>query len=117
MPFYLRKNYSTHTEQRARIDDIPQDDKLSFEEMSDYLKTFSKSVIEVENMTLKNKVLLRVWLSTAAKVFRRDKMRGKNVPNRFEDWMFRDCGIKKQCIIIKIFISYNNCPKVIQLSS
>ena len=41
--------------------------------MSDYLKNFSKSVIEVENMTLKNKVLLGGWVSTAAKVFRRDK--------------------------------------------
>ena len=56
--FYLRKNYSTHTEEGARIENIPQDDRFSFEEMSDYLKTFSKSVIEVENMTLKNKVLL-----------------------------------------------------------
>ena len=47
--------------------------------MSDYLKNFSKSVIEVENMTLKNKVLLGGWVSTAAKVFRRDKnLRGKN---------------------------------------
>ena len=63
--------------------------------MSDYLKTFSKSVIEVENVTLKNKVLLGGWLSTAAKVFRRDKMRGENLPNRFEDWMLRECGIKK----------------------
>ena len=47
------------------------------EEISDYLKTFSKSVTEVENMTLKSKVLLGGWLSTARKVFRRDKMREK----------------------------------------
>ena len=83
--FYLRKNYSPHTEERARIDDIPQDDRFSFEEMSDYLKTFSKSVIEVENMVLKNKVLLGGWISTAAKMFRSDKMHGKILPNRFED--------------------------------
>ena len=38
------------------------------------------------------------WLSTAAKVFRRDKMRGKNLPNRFEDWILRECGTKKQTI-------------------
>ena len=88
MLFYLRKNYSPHSEEQARIEGIPQDDRFSFEEMSDYLKTFSKSVIEVENMALKNKVLLGGWISTAAKVFRRDKMRGKNLPNRFEDWMF-----------------------------
>ena len=98
MLFYLRKNYSPHTEERARIEDIPQDDRFSFEEMSDYLKTFSKSVIEVENMTLKNKVLLGGWISKAAKVFRRNRMRGKNLPNWFEDWIFKECGIKKQTI-------------------
>ena len=73
---YLKNNYSLHTEERAFIEDIPQDDRFLFEEMSDYLKTFSKSVLEVENMTLKNKVLLGGWISTAAKVFRRDNMRG-----------------------------------------
>ena len=62
------------------------------EEISDYLKTFPKSVTEVENMTLKNKVLLGGWVSTEAKVFRRDKMHGKNLPYRFEDWMLRECG-------------------------
>ena len=62
--------------------------------MSNYLKTYSKSVIEVEN--IKNKILFGGWLSIAVKVFRRDKMRGKNLPNRFEDWILRECGIKKQ---------------------
>ena len=28
MLFYLRKNYSTHTEEQARIDNIPQDDSF-----------------------------------------------------------------------------------------
>ena len=37
-------------------------------------------------MSLKNKVLLGGWISTAAKIFRRDKnVRGKNLPCRFED--------------------------------
>ena len=84
MIFYLRRNYLTYTEERARIDDILHY-RFSFKEMSDYLKTFSKSVIEVKNMTLKNKVLLGGWLSTAAKVLRCNKMHGKNLPNRFED--------------------------------
>ena len=39
MLFYLKKNYSTHNREQARIDDIPQDDSFSFEEMSNYLKT------------------------------------------------------------------------------
>ena len=77
---------------------FPQDDRFSFEEISDYLKTFSKSVIEVENMTLKNKVLLGGWLSTTAKVFRCDKMREKYLPNRFEVRMLREYRIKKQTI-------------------
>ena len=49
-------------------------------------------------MTLKNKVLLGGWLSTAAKVFRCDRMRRKNLPNRFEDRMLKECRIKKQTI-------------------
>ena len=49
-------------------------------------------------MTLKNKMLLGGWFSAATKVFRRDKMRGKNLPNRFDDWMLRECGMKKQTI-------------------
>ena len=58
MLFYLRNNYSFHTEEKAFIEEIQRDDRFSFEEMADYLKTFSKSFIQVENMTLKNKVLL-----------------------------------------------------------
>ena len=97
MLFYLKKNYSPHNE----------DLSFSFEEMSNYLKTYSKSIIEVENMTLKNEVLFAGWPSTAAKVFRRDKMRGKNLPSRFEDWILRECGIKKnkQFTTIKICTS------------
>ena len=57
-------------------------------------------------MTFKNKVLLGGWISRAVKVFRHNKMRGKNLPSLFEDWMLRECGIKnKQFVIIKIFIS------------
>ena len=77
--FIKKKNYSPYNEEQVRIDNIPQDDSFSFEEMFNYLKTYSKSVIEVENMTLKNKVLFGRWLSTAAKVFRRDKMHGKKI--------------------------------------
>ena len=48
-------------------------------------------------MSLKNKTFMRGWISTAARVFRRDKsMFGENLPGRFEDWMHRECGIKKQ---------------------
>ena len=93
MLFYLKNNFSPHNEEQARTDN-----SFSFEEMSSYLKTYSTSVIEVENMNLKNKVLFGGWLSTAAKVSRRDKMCGKNLPNRFKDWILRECGMKNQKI-------------------
>ena len=97
MSFFLKKKYSTQNGEQTRIDNIPQDDRFfSFEEMSNYLKTYSKSVIKFEN--IKNKVLFGGWLSTAAKVFRRNKMRGKNLPKRFQGWILRECGIKKQTI-------------------
>ena len=106
MLFYSKKNYSTHNGEQGRIDDVPQDDRFFlFEEMSNYLKSYSKFDIEVEN--IKNKLLFGAWLSTAAKVFRRDKMRGKNLPNRFEDWILRECGIKKQTIF-----NYKNLYKL-----
>ena len=41
---------------------------------------------EVEFMSLKNKALLDGWISTAAKVFRREKnIHGENLPCPFED--------------------------------
>ena len=50
-------------------------------------------------MSLKNKVLLGGWISTAVKVFRREKNRsGENLPGRFQYWMYRECGMKKQLI-------------------
>ena len=44
--FYLKKNYSAHNGEQACVDDIPQDGcSISFEEMSNRLKTYFKSVI------------------------------------------------------------------------
>ena len=63
-------------------------------------------------MSLKNKTLMGGWISTAAKVFRRDKnMRGENLPGRFKDWMYRECGIKKQTIY-----NYKNLYKLMRLA-
>ena len=73
--FYLKIQYLPHNdERRTFIEDIPnKEDRSPFEEKFDYLKTFSKSMKEVENMSLNNKVSLGGWISTAVKVFRRDK--------------------------------------------
>ena len=100
MIFYLKNNYSNHNREQACVDNIPQENgcSISFEEMSNRLKTYSKSITDVENTTLKNVALFGGWLSKAFLVYRRDRMSGKALPNRFEDWIQRECGIKKQTI-------------------
>ena len=57
--FYLKSQYSTdNRNQITFIQDIPSEgDVPSFEAISEDLKTFSKSMKEDENMTLKNKYL------------------------------------------------------------
>ena len=111
--FYLKKQYLPHNEEPgAFIEDIPSQEDRSFEEIPDYLKIFLKSIKENENMSLKNKVLMGGWISTAARVFRRDKnILGENLPGRFEDWMYRECGIKKQPIY-----NYKNLYKLMRLA-
>ena len=40
-------------------------------------------------------------------VYRRDKVSGKALPNRFEDWIQRECGIKnKQSAVIKNWVGW-----------
>ena len=68
----------------------------SFEAITSYLKTFSKSIKEDENMSLKNKTLIGGWALIASKVYRRE-----NFSCRFEDWLYNECKIKRQT-------SYNN---------
>ena len=95
--FYLKSAVST-AQSRAKnnFEDVPsQEDQFIFETISARLKLFSRSTREAENTTLKSKVLLGPWVSTAAKVFRRQKNRGKDFPGRFEDCMERECCIKK----------------------
>ena len=94
------------------IEDIPSQEDLSFEEISDYLKTFLKSTKENENMSLKNKVLMGGLISTAVRVFRCNKnMLVENLPHRFENWMYKECGIKKQTIY-----NYKNLDKLMRLA-
>ena len=70
MLFYLKNQYLRHIEEWDLIEDILQEDRFTFEAISDSLKVFSKSIKEVENVSLKNKVLLGYWISAAAKIFR-----------------------------------------------
>ena len=77
--FYLKNKYLHHNgERRTFIEDIPsQEDQFTFEAILDFIKDFSKSIREVENISLKNKTFLGGWISTAAKVFRRKKKKKK----------------------------------------
>ena len=89
--FYLKSQYLTHNEeQRTFIQNIPSQENMpSFDywllinwlPITDYLKTFSKSLKEDENMSLKNKVLHGGWISIASKVYRREN----NLSGRFVD--------------------------------
>ena len=63
-------------------------------------------------MSLKNKDLIGEWLSLAGKAFRRDKfIKGKDLPQRFDDWTYRECGIKKQTIY-----NYRNLYKLMSVA-
>ena len=89
--FHLKKQYQPHNEEpRVFVEDIHSQEDRPFNEIADYLKTFSKSIEESENMSLKNKTLMGDWISAGARVFRRDEnMLGENLSSRFEDWMYK----------------------------
>ena len=110
---HLKKQYEPHNEEPgAFIEDIPSQEGRSFDEIAIYLKTFSKSIKESTNMSLKNKAFMGGCISTAARVFRHDEnMLGENLPSQFEDWMYRECGIKKQTIY-----NYKNLYKLMKLA-
>ena len=62
----------------------------SFEAVSEELKAISKSRKENENSSLKNELLFDGWISIAAKAYRHDKIiKKKNLPHRFEFWIYR----------------------------
>ena len=68
--FYLKSQYLAHNaEERTFIPNIPSEENMpSFEAITGYLKTFSKSIKEDENMSLKNKTLMGGWVLIASKV-------------------------------------------------
>ena len=98
--FYLKNQYLPPIKERGTfIEDIlSQADRFSFEGISDYLKNFSKSIKEVESMSLKNKALLHGSISTAENVFRLNINVREDLPGWFEDWMYSECWIKKKTI-------------------
>ena len=91
--FYLKSQYSVHNaEERTFIPNIPSKENMSsFEAITGYLKTFSKSIKEDENMGLKNKTLIGGWILIISKICRRH-----NLSCQFEDWLYEECRIKRQ---------------------
>ena len=92
--FYLNSWYSTDNRNQITFiqDILSQEDIPSFEAISDYLKSFSKSMKEDENMSLKNKVLFggRIWIGV--KAYRHDKIiKKKNLLLRFKDSIYSKC--------------------------
>ena len=88
----------------------------SFEETSERLKAILKHIKENENMSLKNKTVFGEWLSVAGKAFRRNKfIKGKNLTQRFDDWIYRECGMGKQTIYNyrNLFKLMNVAPKLL----
>ena len=104
--FYLKSKYSIHNEEpRIFINDIPKKD-LSFEAITDYLKTFSKYIKENKNMNLKSKCLFGGWILIASKAYRK-----KNLSCRFEDWLYSLCKIKRQ-----VSDNYRNLFKLVSVA-
>ena len=63
-------------------------------------------------MSWKKKTFLGGWVLTAAKVLSRDKSVGeKNLPSRFEDWLYKECKIKKETIY-----NYRNLYKLMSIA-
>ena len=63
-------------------------------------------------MSLKNKALFDGWILIAVKAYRHDKiMREKKLCYKFEDWIYRECRIKKQTIY-----NYRNLYKLISVT-
>ena len=72
--FYLKSTYWTHNEeQRTFIDNIPTEEP-SFEEMTNYLKTFSKYIKVDENTSLKSKCLFGGWILMVSKLYRKENL-------------------------------------------
>ena len=87
----MKSQYSAqNSQERTFIPNIPSEEP-SFEAITGYLKTFSKSIKEDENMGLKNKTLIGGWILITSKVYRR-----QNLSCRFEDWLYEECRIKRQ---------------------
>ena len=89
--FYLKFQYLEHNPQGRTFTPNILSEEPSFQAITGNLKTFSKSIKEHKKIGLKNESLIGGWLLTAANIYRR-----QNFSFRFEDWLYKKCGIKRQ---------------------
>ena len=66
----------------------------SLERMLEEMKVISKYVKETENVSLKNNILFGEWLSNARNRYKYIKI--KDLPQQFDKWVHKECGIVKQ---------------------
>ena len=98
---YLKSQYLTNNKDRITfIKNFPSlEEAPSFEEIFEELKTISKSMKEDGYMNLRNKALFSGWISVARMIYKRDELiKRKSLPQRFNDWKYKECEIKKQRI-------------------
>ena len=78
--------------------------------MINRLKTFSKCIKDDRNISLKNKCLFGGCFLMASKLYRKE-----NLPDRFEDWLYRLCKLKRQGSYNyrNLFKLMNAAPKLI----
>ena len=66
------------------------------------MKVISKYVKETDNASLKNNILFGKWLFNARSCY--TYIKNKDLPQQFDKWLHKECGIQKQtskrCIII-----------------
>ena len=96
--FYLTSRYLIdNRDQITCIRSIPsQRDVPSFDAVSEELKAISKSMRGDEDLSLKNRFLSGGWISIAGKAYKHDQiMKVKNLPQRFDDWIYRECVAPK----------------------
>ena len=86
--FYLKSQYSGDENQVVFIQSYRGEHSL--EEM----KAMSKYVKESKNMSLKNNTLFGELLSNARSRYK--YIKNKDLPQRFDKWVHKECGIGKQ---------------------
>ena len=91
---YLKSQYSGDENQVVFIQSYRGEH--SSEEIFKELKAMSKHVKESENMSLKNNTLFGEWLFNACSRYKYIKK--KDSPERFDEWVHKECAIGKQAI-------------------